>query len=135
MRKNNEIFKDAGKALFNVPESYFNDLKTRLDGIPGTNAGNVGVMRRLKPYLALAACFLAIMCVGNLVLRNTANRDMAGDYYNEAAYADLMTMPEDAFHAVLSAQDTISDEDVVNYLISSGTSAELIEYTRLIAKK
>ncbi len=135
MRKNNEIFKDAGKALFNVPEGYFNDLKARLDGIPGTNAGNVGVMQRLKPYLALAACFLAIMCVGNLVLRNTADRGMAGDYYNEAAYADLMTMPEDAFHAVLSAQDTISDEDVVNYLISSGTSAELIEYTRLIAKK
>ncbi len=135
MRKNNEIFKDAGKALFNVPEGYFNDLKARLDDIPGTNAGNVGVMWRLKPYLALAACFLAILCVGNLVLRNTADRGMTGDYYNEAAYADLMTMPEDAFHAVMSAQDTISDEDVVNYLISSGTSAELIEYTRLIAKK
>lgn len=134
MRKNNEIFKDAGKALYNVPEGYFNDLKARLNGIPATNAGNVGAMQRLKPYFALAACFLAILCVGNLVLRNTADSGRAGDYYDEAAYAALMTMPESAFHAVITERDTLSDEDVINYLISSGTSTELIEYTRLIAK-
>ncbi len=133
MRKDNEIFKDAGKALHNVPEGYFNDLKARLDGIPAANAGKVGAMQRLKPYFALAACFLAILFVGNFVLRSTADSS-SGDFYNEAAYADLMTMPESAFHAVITERDTLSDEDVINYLISSGTSAELIEYTRLIAK-
>lgn len=31
-------------------------------------------------------------------------------------------------------QDSISDEDVVNYLIDSGTSTELIEYAGLTAQ-
>lgn len=136
MWKNDKIFIGGGKASYNVPEGYFNDLQTRLAAIPGSTTRNVGAMRRMKPYLALAACFLAIVFVGNLILGNTTGKSATGEeWYNDAAYVALMTMPEEAFQAVLSERDSISDEDVVNYLISSGTSTELIEYTGLIAKK
>lgn len=117
-----------------VPEGYFDSLQERLCAIPDGGAQNAGPFQRLAPYFALAACFLAILLVGNFVL-NTTSEKMTGDYMNEAFYADMMDVPDEAFHTVTYEQDTISYSDVIDYLIASGASSEIIEYTNLIAKK
>ena len=133
MQEKRDIFKGTGKAVFKVPEGYFKGLKARLDAIPAAPRA-LGPAQRMKPYLALAACFLALLLVGNAVLRGTAEKSAEGELYNEFAYADLLRTDE-YLHSEADTQDTISNDDVVNYLIDSGTPAELIEYARLIAKK
>lgn len=134
MQGKNNIFNDAGKAAFKVPEGYFEGLKARLDAIPATPR-TLGPVQRVKPYLALAACFLAFLLVGNAVLRGTAEKRAEADlYYNEFAYAAMLRADE-YLHPEADTQDTVSNDDVVNYLIDSGTPAELIEYAGLIAKK
>lgn len=137
MQDKSNIFKNSGKTAYRVPEGYFDGLKSRLEAIPASNGEEVGALRRIKPYLALAACFFAIMLVGNVVLKSTVGEDVTTDYYSEMVYVDLIPaiQAEEYFHADTSQQESISDEDVINYLIDSGTSAELIEYAGLIAKK
>lgn len=133
IQEKRDIFNGAGKAAFKVPEGYFVGLNARLDAIPALGR-TVSPMQRMKPYLALAACFLGILLVGNAILSSTADKSSANDLYNEFAYARLIQSAE-YLQADGTEQDTISDEDVVNYLIDSGASAELIEYAGLIAKK
>ncbi len=133
MQEKRDIFNGTRKAAFKVPEGYFEELGARLDAIPALGR-TVSPVQRMKPYLALAACFLGILLVGNAILGSTADKSSANDLYNDFAYARLIQSAE-YLHSVGTEQDTISDEDVVNYLIDSGTSAELIEYAGLIAKK
>lgn len=138
MQKKDDIFNGSGKISCDVPEGYFDELKSRLEAIPSKSGMTPGLTVRMRPYLALAACFVAIMIAGNVVLRSTAGDVAGSDNYSEMAYAALSQaiqveeyLPSDT----IAARDTISNEDVVNYLIDSGASAELIEYTGLLAQK
>ena len=54
-----------------TPEAYFSDLKTRLRSIPEMQEVPTG-WQRVRPHLAMAAAFLAIVAVGTAILRNTA---------------------------------------------------------------
>ncbi len=134
MQERNDIFNGSVKATFKVPERYFEGLKARLDTIPVMNR-TISPMQRMTPYLALAACFLAILLVGNVIIGNTVEKSAESDLYNEFVYASLLQVNEYLHSEADDAQDTISDEDVVNYLIDSGTSTELIEYAGLLAQK
>ena len=135
MRKNENIFNDSWKASMSVPEGYFNGLRERLCEIPEASGQNVRPIQRMTPYLALAACFVAILLVGNFVLGSTTGNGTTVDFMNEAIYADLMAIPDEALQTVTYEQDTISYADVIDYLIASGASSEIFEYTNLVAKK
>lgn len=134
MRKNENIFDDSWKTSMSVPEGYFNGLQERLRAIPEDGRQRIGPIQRLTPYLALAACFVAILLVGNVVLDTTGDR-MTGDFINEEIYADLMAIPDEALQTVMYEQDTISYADVIDYLIASGASSEIFEYSGLVAQK
>ncbi len=134
MQEKSDIFNGTGKSAFKVPEGYFEGLKARLDTIPVTRR-TISPMRRMMPYLSLAACFLAILLVGNVILSGTAGKGAANELYNEFAYITMLQADEYLHAEGDEQEDALSDEDVVNYLIDSGTSAELIEYAGLIAKK
>lgn len=133
MQEKSDIFNGSGKAGFKVPEGYFEGLRSRLDSIPEQRM-SLGPVQRIKPYLALAASFAAILIAGNVVLRSTADRIPDDDFYEEFGYVSLLQADE-YLQSDTARQDTISEEDVINYLIDSGASAELIEYAGLIAKK
>ena len=133
MQEKSRIFDGAENTGRMVPEKYFENLNARLYTIPDMHRTN-SPAARLKPYLALAACFTAIMLVGNAVRRSTAADSSQNEVYNELAYVSLLQADE-YLRTESYMQDTISDEDVVNYLIDSGTSTELIEYAGLMAKK
>lgn len=137
MLENNKIFNGIGKAPYDVPDGYFKSLQARLETIPTMTGRTVGPVQRMKPYLALAACFLAAVLIGNTVLRSTTSDVATHDYYNEITLADLipLTQPDEVFMTVAPERDTISEEDVIDYLITSGMSPEMIEYTGLIAQK
>lgn len=82
-----------------VPEGYFQDLQQRLGAIPAAvGQQRTPVLRRVLPYLTLAACFLVAVFAGNFLLGKAAR------------------------------SKRISDEDIVSYLITSGTSVEQLAY-------
>lgn len=133
MREKSNIFNESGKAGFKVPEGYLEGLKSRLESIPERRV-TLGPVQRMKPYLALAASFAAILIAGNVVLRSTTEMNPADDFYEEFGYVSLLQADE-YLQSDTARQETISEEDVINYLIDSGASAELIEFAGLIAKK
>ena len=130
MNSEKEIFEKIGKGSYGVPDGYFNDLKNRLAAIPEGKAISPGIWMRVRPYAALAACFAAILLIGNSVLRNTASRQPADQLYNETTYADMIsiTRPDVIYSVMEYEHEDISDEDIINYLIETGATMEQLAY-------
>ena len=79
-----------------------------------------------------AAAFAAILLVGNAVLRNTVHGNLADDQFlTEATYADMisLTHPEAVYQFMEYGHEDLSDEDIINYLIESGTEMEYLAYS------
>lgn len=55
---------------YNVPDGYFESLRTKLSAIPA-EVQRPSWVQRFTPYLALAACFAVAVLLGNLVLNRT----------------------------------------------------------------
>lgn len=132
MQEKSNIFNSKRKEAFDVPDGYFEGLKTRLGRITGQKAVP-GPVQRMMPYLALAACFVSLLVVGNIVLRNTASGSEE-ELYDKYYYISMLQADE-YLHQDTLRHDTISEEDVINYLIDSGAPSEMIEYIGLIARK
>lgn len=132
MNSEKEIFDNIGKASFSVPEGYFNDLKERLNAIPAGRTVEPSAWMRMRPYAAMAAAFAAILLVGNAVLRNTVKGNLTDDQFlTEATYADMisLTHPEAVYQFMEYGHEDLSDEDIINYLIESGTEMEYLAYS------
>ncbi|MBO7366883.1 MAG: hypothetical protein J6U28_09345 [Bacteroidales bacterium] len=128
------------KQTFNVPEGYFDQLQKRLEAIPSehpvvqTPAVTVPLWTRVRPYVALAACLVMAFFVGNFFLgRNQAPAEselFMQDYYY---MADLIPVTNpysiyDDSPMELYTPESSSEDDVIQYLISSGTSVDYIAY-------
>lgn len=128
------------KNIYNVPEGYFERLEKRLEAIPSQQhvetaapAVTVPLWVKVRPYIALAACMLMAFFVGNFFLgKNQAPASSEiglQDYY----MADLIPVTNpyaiyDDAPVELYTPESSSEEDVVQYLISSGTSVDYIAY-------
>ncbi len=125
---------DKKKQMYSVPEGYFGNLQERLMRIPSqqlageTVSGPQPAKRlRLRPYLALAASFVAAFIIGNAILKSTAGKS-AEDYTYEQYVA--LTSPASIYNMAYEnslgydSQESITDEDIVNYLIASDCSSE-----------
>ncbi|MBQ6087728.1 MAG: hypothetical protein IJK96_06695 [Bacteroidales bacterium] len=121
--------------MYNVPEGYFEGLKARLERIPAEHSAAPAkrpfTWMRIRPYVALAACLALLLTAGTILLDRKA--DLSGtseSIYEQMMYSDLIpdTDPDSIFGAPSSPGESydISDEDIVDYLISSGASVELI---------
>ena len=125
---------------FNVPEGYFDQLQKRLEAIPSqhpevrTPAVTVPLWTRVKPYVALAACMLMAFFVGNYFLGRNQSPSETELRLQEYYYmADLIpvTNPYAVYDDApidLYVQESSSEDDVVEYLLSSGTSVVYIAY-------
>ena len=54
---------------YNVPDGYFEGLRTKLSDIPAQD--RPGVLHKFTPYLALAACFATAVIIGNVIANKT----------------------------------------------------------------
>ncbi len=115
-----------------VPEGYFENLQQRLSGIGRTEspAAKVGVVRRLAPYVAVAASMLIAVTVGNWLLSRTAVRDTQSNYESMLIAEAGPLYGPDGYSFLDDVVEEITDEDIVNYLISSGISMEHINAVR-----
>lgn len=126
---------DDRRNCYEVPEGYFDDLRARMSSIPqgsGQAARNKSGRLDLTPYLALAACFAVMFAVGSAILRSTGSEMEPAESWDayEEVYADLASMehPYMMWQEYNAAdEDQMDDEDIIDYLIESGASAEVME--------
>ena len=116
-----------------LPEGYFENLQVSLSEIPARPA-RVSTVRRLAPYVAVAASFLVIVMIGNFVLGRTA-APAEDDTWTYVSYlADALDpdggVPMDMVDYYLPAEenDGLSAEDIMNYLLADGVSVEYLAY-------
>lgn len=123
--------------MYNVPEGYFEQLQGRLVRIPAEQEQPVKVVplfTRLKPYMALAASFVMAFCVGNFILGRSTKPVSDEITFEDICYADLIpvTNPymiyEDSPYAAYGLQETATEDDILEYLISTGASVDYIAY-------
>ncbi len=112
-----------------TPEGYFEDLQRRLSEIP-VREQRESPVRRFAPYLAYAASLAVAVLLGNAILRHTAApaEDNGWDYVHyltETLDPDGADLYEDAG---LSGEESLSEEDIINYLIADGISVEHLNY-------
>ncbi len=131
METEKDIFEKIGKPSYGVPDGYFDSLKARLGSIAEEKAVAPGTWMRVRPYLAMAAGFAAILVIGNAILRNTVSRQSTDQSLNENTYADMIavTHPEALMNVMEYDHETLSDEDIINYLIESGTEMEYLAFS------
>ena len=115
-----------------TPEGYFENLQMRLSEIPARPA-RVSTVRRLAPYAAIAASFLAIVMLGNAILGRTA-APAEDDTWTYVSYlADALDpdggVPMDmAGYYIEEETEGLSAEDIMNYLVADGISVEHLAY-------
>ena len=117
------------KQLHNVPEGYFENLQTRLSAIPQQHSA-VTPWVRMRPYLAMAAAFAAMVVGGTALLRSTARPASVLSDEDLFSYAQLIprTDPYMIYDESAQAEESYSEEDIINYLIETGVSLELLAY-------
>ena len=116
-----------------TPEGYFENLQGRLSEIPARPA-RVSTVRRLAPYVAVAASFLVMVMIGNFVLGRTA-APVEDDTWTYVSYlADALDpdggVPLDMADYYLMDEESegLSAEDIMNYLVADGISVEHLAY-------
>lgn len=133
MKKEKFDMPSLGKEHFRVPEGYFTSLKERLNTIPDAAGSPVCIPAlrlrdRILPYVALAACFAFLLVVGNTLLRRTAGQGtLKADPFYDAMLADLIPVTN-PYAVFLEAEEgeTLSEEEIIDYLIQSGTTPEML---------
>lgn len=111
-----------------LPEGYFEDLKGRLSALPYSYSSKNNSFS-FRPYLAFVASIVVLVVVGNFILGRTAAYDMQGEY-------DSMLIAElskgiDLYDVMTSEEydaETLSEEEIVEYLISTDVTVESLNY-------
>lgn len=115
-----------------TPEGYFENLQMRLSEIPARPA-RVSTVRRLAPYVAIAASFLAIVMLGNAILTRTA-APVEDDTWTYVSYLANALDPDGgvpmdmAGYYIEEEGEGLSAEDIMNYLVEDGISVEYLAY-------
>lgn len=106
------------KSPYTVPEGYFDSLRKEVSGYVRPVAVKVSLWQRLAPLAAVAAMFIIMVTAGTFFLRSTSPEDgitqedyivFAGDY---------------------SADAGVSEDDIIEYLIYTGVSEDIIELSK-----
>ena len=111
------------KIYHNVPEGYFEDLKTRLSAIPQEE--HASGWERLRPYVALAAAFVAIVTAVLRLSTSPVTQD-----YDDFGIAEIIPSTDSYIYysSEVSEEPVSSEDDILEYLLNSNTSVEQIAY-------
>lgn len=128
--KNRDILADNPKLkeqVYSVPDGYFSEFKA---GMTPYASAEPSLARRLVPYLSMAAVFIFLVTAGTFFLQRTTPSD-------EFTQEDFILYSSNISGIGLYEEETdqladagIADEDIIEYLIYSGISAEEIELSK-----
>ena len=120
------------KCPYSVPEGYFDSLKERAAKYAQPTPAPVFQFKRvLYTAVSMAAMFILMVTAGTFFLKGvTSAEDLTEEDYMvfTDGYIDL-----EVYDGALSeqyAEASITDEDIVEYLIYTGVSEELIELSK-----
>lgn len=111
------------KMPYDVPEGYFETFKEQ---VISSRKKDEGIGVRLMPYIAMAATFIFLVTAGTFFLQRSTPAE-------EFTHEDFLVFSSDISNsAYYESMDHIADaglaeEDIIEYLIYSGISAEEIE--------
>ena len=112
-----------------VPEGYFQDLQKRLQAIPSEQAQSPRGIHRLAPYFAYAASIAILALAGNFILRKTASTSDQEETIAQWSYVSYLAQSLDPDCATFEwEEDTVDEDDIVNYLVNEGLTLEEIAY-------
>ena len=127
----NDILKDCTELKqmpFSVPERYFDSFKNA-NAVPV--AKRVSLWNRMVPYVAMAAVFVSLVAAGTFFLeRSTPQYQMTEEDYVMFADNMMNTIAYEMEYGEQIAEADLSEEDIINYLIYTGVSAEAIELSK-----
>lgn len=126
-----DILKETGlkKMPFSTPEGYFEGLKKELKMIPAQHSAPkvTGIWMRLARYSSIAAIFTALIAAGAFFLDWSDN----SDYFTEEDYIvfsdDMTNAIIQEYSDIYADAETMTDDDIIEYLIHSGIEIEDIE--------
>lgn len=131
MKMGNDILKDCTELKqmpFSVPEGYFDSFKNA-NAVPV--AKRVSLWNRMVPYVAMAAVFVSLVAAGTFFLeRSTPQYQMTEEDYVMFADNMMNTIAYEMEYGDQIAEADLSEEDIINYLIYTGVSAESIELSK-----
>ena len=110
-----------------VPEGYFESFKADMKHI--AQPQQTPLLHRLMPYASIAAVFVFLVAAGTFFLQRTTPSEefTQEDFLVLSNDISRMDYYEEMDHI---ADAGIADEDIIEYLIYSGVSAEEIELSK-----
>lgn len=128
--KNRDILADNPKLkdqVYSVPDGYFSVFKA---GMTPYASVEPSLARRLVPYLSMAAVFIFLVTAGTFFLQQTTPADefTQEDFILYSSNISGIGLYEEEPDQLADAG--IADEDIIEYLIYSGISAEEIELSK-----
>lgn len=128
--KNRDILADNPKLkdqVYSVPDGYFSEFKA---GMMPYASVEPSLARRLVPYLSMAAVFIFLVTAGTFFLQQTTPADefTQEDFILYSSNISGIGLYEEEPDQLADAG--IADEDIIEYLIYSGISAEEIELSK-----
>ena len=131
MKKGNDILKDCTELKqmpFSVPEGYFESFKKE-NSMPVCR--KVSLWNRIAPYAAMAAVFVFLVSAGTFLLeKSSPDYNMTEEDYVMFADNMMNTIAYEMEFGSQIAEADLSDEDIINYLIYTGVTAEHIELSK-----
>ena len=120
------------KCPYSVPEGYFDSLKERAAKFAQPAPAPVFQFKRvLYTAISMAAMFIIMVTAGTFFLKGvTPGEDMTQEDYMvfTDGYIDLELYDDGLSEQY--AEASITDEDIVEYLIYTGVSEEFIELSK-----
>lgn len=110
---------------FTTPEGYFEAFRDQAK--IRVREPQVTLWGRLAPYASLAAVFLSIFAVGSLLFNNNDHEITQEEYIY---FSDGLITTYNIESSDQYAEAGIQDEDIIEYLIYSGVTAEEIELSK-----
>ena len=113
---------------YSVPEGYFDTLKNDLQrrSVPAFHERRH--LNRLIPYASVAAALALLVTAGTFFMKsNSESGDMT--YEDYLVHSEVLT--DEDFHIdIVENENEIDEEDIIEYLIYTGVTAELIEQSK-----
>lgn len=124
----NNLSDELREMPYSVPEGYFDGLRESLLAT-GSSYKERSFAGKVMPYVSMAAAFLLLVTAGTFILERTTSSDTM-TYEDYMVYSDMMIEHEYDDEELHVLANEVEDEDIVEYLIYTGVTAEVIELSK-----
>lgn len=124
----NTLSSEFRKMPYCVPEGYFDTLKQDLQRTGRTHSVERRLRNRVASYASIAAAAAIMATSGIMLMKNIlTHEDMTYEDYLVHSEAIIGEEYQDEITVI---ENEVNEEDIIEYLIYTGVTAELIETSK-----